>query len=213
MLIRLLYSTGNSFLCAFTNNHYYLPCSANLNAQLTTATNTILPFMFLFFIRFLYFIISLFYYSLQLQSLLQFCICVYSNLHRPHMQFCSLLHATCVLPSSLFYFCFTTLPIPPKIHSLCITYNLHCHFASASACHIQHVLAGRTCNMQLTTHTFHANLKHSLQLIMSVWASGGRPTLAIPNCTTPTECRYLPPYSNQKISIHPLPILLSTHNP
>ena len=66
-------------------------------------------------------------------------------------------------------------------------------------------------NMQLTTHTFHANLKHSLQLIMSVWASGGRPTLAIPNCTTPTECRYLPSYSNQKsLSTHYLSFYLPT---
>ena len=213
MLIRLLYSTGNSFLCAFTNNHYYLPCSANLNAQLTTATNTILPFMFLFFIRFLYFIISLFYYSLQLQSLLQFCICAYSNLHRPHMQFCSLLHATCVLPSSLFYFVLPhfpsrlkfTLYASPTTSTAILHLRVHVTFSMCSQ--------AAPANMQLTTHTFHANLKHSLQLIMSVWASGGRPTLAIPNCTTPTECRYLPPYSNQKISIHPLPILLSTHNP
>ena len=44
------------------------------------------------------------------------------------------------LPFCLYHTSHPTITQPPRI-----IYNLNCHFASASACHIQHVLAGRTC--------------------------------------------------------------------
>ena len=106
---------------------------------------------------------------------------------------------------------FVTLPIPTNLHSSCIIHNIHCHFASVSAYHIQYALTGHTC--KYAANYTHTNLKHSLHLRMPGRVSGGTSTLTTLICSTPTECRYLPSYSNLTISTHLLPIPLFTHNP